>query len=207
MSAALTNEANAEHAEDTPQGRPFAWYGMVFFLASEAVFFANLIAAYLYLRVRSGQWPPTIDHLPAQPLDVALTGLNTVILLSSSLVMHFAVTSLKRGNKTLFVWLLGLTIVMGSVFLGLQAYEYVNNGFGPWDGLFGSVFYTLTGFHGAHVTFGVLFMLVILIRGIRGDFTKSKHFGVTAVELYWHFVDVVWVFLFAVLYLPFVFAK
>jgi heme/copper-type cytochrome/quinol oxidase subunit 3 len=201
MSAALTNETTAEHAEDSPQGRPFAWYGMVFFLASEAVFFANLIASYLYLRVRSGgAWPPALDHLPAKPLDFELTAINTAILVGSSFVMHFAISGLKRGNRTLFVWLLGLTIVMGVTFLSLQAYEYVHNGFGPWDGLFGSVFYTLTGFHGAHVTFGVLFMLVIFFRGLRGDFTQSKHFGVTSVEMYWHFVDVVWVFLFVVLY-------
>lgn len=200
MSAALTNEANIEHSEDTPQGRPFAWYGMVFFLASEAVFFANLIAAYLYLRVRAGAWPPTLDHLPAKPLDLALTGVNTAILIGSSFVLHFAIGGLKKGNQARFKWLLGLTVVMGATFLSLQGYEYLHNGFGPWDGIFGSVFYTLTGFHGAHVTFGVLFMLVVFFRGLRGDFTKSKHFAVTAIEMYWHFVDVVWVFLFVLLY-------
>jgi heme/copper-type cytochrome/quinol oxidase subunit 3 len=200
MSAALTPKATTEHPEHAAEGRPFAWYGMVFFLASEAVFFANLIAAYLYLRVRNGGvWPPTIDHL-TRP-EILIPAINSVILVSSSFVMHFAVSGLKKGNKAQFTWLLAITLLMGVVFLSGQAYEYLHNGFGPWDGIFGSVFYTLTGFHGAHVTFGVLFMLVVLLRGIRGDFSKTHHFAVTAVEMYWHFVDVVWVILFLVLYL------
>jgi cytochrome c oxidase subunit III len=200
MSAVTSPTATTQQPEHAAEGRPFAWYGMVFFLASEAVFFANLIASYLYLRVfNGGDWPPKIDHL-TKP-EVLIPSINTVILLSSSFVMHWAVTGIKKGNKSRLAWGLGLTALMGAVFLGGQAYEYVHNGFGPWDGVFGSVFYTLTGFHGAHVTFGVLFMLVVFLRAARGDYSKSHHFSVTAIEMYWHFVDVVWVILFTVLYL------
>ncbi len=198
MSAVITPETRTEQPEHASEGRPFAWYGMVFFLASEAVFFANLIASYLYLRVRAGAWPPTIDHL-TRP-EILIPGINSIILVSSSFVMHYAVSSIKKGNKAGLTVGLGLTALMGVVFLSGQAYEYLHNGFGPWDGLFGSVFYTLTGFHGAHVTFGVLFMLVVFFRAMRGDFSKSHHFAVTAIEMYWHFVDVVWVILFLVLY-------
>ncbi|HEX9037205.1 MAG TPA: heme-copper oxidase subunit III [Ktedonobacterales bacterium] len=200
MSAATTPTTTSQQPEHAAEGRPFGWYGMVFFLASEAVFFANLIASYLYLRVRGGgAWPPTIDHL-TRP-EILIPSINTVILLSSSFVMHFAVSGIKKGNKAQLTWGLGLTALMGIVFLSGQAYEYLHNGFGPWDGLFGSVFYTLTGFHGAHVTFGVLFMLVVFFRAARGDYSKSHHFSVTAIEMYWHFVDVVWVLLFSILYL------
>ena len=198
MSAVITPETQTEQPDHASEGRPFAWYGMVFFLASEAVFFANLIASYLYLRVRAGAWPPTLDHL-TRP-EIAIPLINSVILVSSSFVMHYAVSSIRKGNKRGLTIGLGVTALMGIIFLSGQAYEYLHNGFGPWDGLFGSVFYTLTGFHGAHVTFGVLFMLVVFFRAMRGDFSKSHHFAVTAIEMYWHFVDVVWVILFLVLY-------
>jgi cytochrome c oxidase subunit 3 len=199
MSAVVTPEARTEQPEHAPEGRTLGWYGMVFFLASEAVFFANLIASYLYLRVRAGAWPPTIDHLTRPEIMIPL--INSVILVSSSFVMHYAVSSIKKGNKNGLTIGLGITALMGMVFLAGQAYEYIHNGFGPWDGLFGSVFYTLTGFHGAHVTFGILFMLVVFFRAMRGDFSRSHHFAVNAVEMYWHFVDVVWVLLFLVLYI------
>lgn len=198
MSAVITPETQTEQPDHASEGRPFAWYGMVFFLASEAVFFANLIASYLYLRVRAGAWPPTFDHLTRPEITIPL--INSVILISSSFVMHYAVSSIRKGNKRGLTIGLGFTALMGIIFLSGQAYEYLHNGFGPWDGLFGSVFYTLTGFHGAHVTFGVLFMLVVFFRAMRGDFSKSHHFAVTAIEMYWHFVDVVWVILFLVLY-------
>ena len=199
MSAVTTPQTRAEQPEHAAEGRPFAWYGMVFFLASEAVFFANLIASYLYLRVRAGAWPPTLDHMERPEIIIPL--INSIILVSSSFVMHYAVSSIKKGNKNGLTIGLGITALMGAIFLTGQAYEYVNNGFGPWDGLFGSVFYTLTGFHGAHVTFGLLFMLVVFIRAMRGHFSRTHHFAVTAIEMYWHFVDVVWVLLFLVLYI------
>ena len=190
----------AEHGHE-PQGRSFGWYGMVFFLASEAVFFANLIASYLYLRVRGGftNWPPSVEHL-TRP-EILLPGINTIILLSSSFPMHFAARAISKNDKRGLVVGLGLTALLGSIFLGGQAYEYAHNAFGPSSGVFGSTFYTLTGFHGAHVTFGVIFLIITFLRSTRGDFSKEKHFAVNAVEMYWHFVDAVWILLFLVLYL------
>lgn len=200
MSTALSQETAAEH-EHEPQGRSFGWYGMVFFLASEAVFFANLIASYLYLRVSGGftNWPPSVEHL-TRP-EILIPGINTLILLSSSFPMHFAARAITKGDRRGLVTGLGLTALLGSIFLGGQAWEYAHNAFGPSTGVFGSTFYTLTGFHGAHVTFGVIFLLIVFLRSMRGHFTAEQHFAVNAVEMYWHFVDVVWILLFLVLYI------
>jgi cytochrome c oxidase subunit 3 len=178
--------------------RPIGWYGMVFFIASEAVFFANLIASYLYLRLRStGAWPPPGEHVE---FNMLLVSINTVILLGSSFPMHFAGRAAARGQKGRLSLFLGLTILMGSTFLSIQAYEYTHSSFGPGSGIFGSSFFTLTGFHGAHVTVGALILLVCFFRSLRGDFSAQRHFAVQAAEMYWHFVDAVWIFLFSILY-------
>ncbi|WIG57426.1 MAG: Cytochrome c oxidase polypeptide III [Ktedonobacterales bacterium] len=187
------------HEENKPQSRSIGWYGMVFFISSEAVFFANLIAVYLYLLVRAGQWPPKGTPASAE-LDIPLAVVNTIILLSSSIPMHYAGRSIARGNKRGLTIGLILTIILGATFISIQLYEYVNNAFGPSTGVFGSVFYTLTGFHGAHVTVGLLFLTVCFVRSLRGDFSKDHHFAVQAAEMYWHFVDFVWVFIVSLVY-------
>jgi heme/copper-type cytochrome/quinol oxidase subunit 3 len=167
---------------------------MIFFIASEAVFFANLIASYLYLRVRAGSSWPQVE------VDQKLAAINTLILISSSVTLHFGARAISRGNKAgLSRWLLP-TIILGSIFISIQLYEYPANGFGPSTNIFGSDFYTLTGFHGAHVTVGILFLAVCWARSLRGDFTAEKHFALTAAEMYWHFVDVVWIILVSLLY-------
>ena len=195
VSPAETHTEGEEH-----KSRSYGWYGMVFFLASEAIFFANLIASYLYLRIRAtglGEpWPPK-----GATLETGLILINTVILLSSSFPMHFAARAISKGNKRALSINLILTIILGSTFLSIQAWEYTHSDFTPSTGVFGSTFFTLTGFHGAHVTVGVLFLLVCFFRSLRGDFTKDHHFAVSAVEMYWHFVDIVWVVLFLVLYI------
>lgn len=200
MSAAVTPIQAEEHEEGSAQSRSFGWYGMVFFLASEAVFFANLIASYLYLRVRAGQWPP-LPYGGQIQLDKTIPIINTIILLSSSFPMHWAARGITKGNKRQLTLGLFATALLGAIFLSGQAYEYTHAGFGPQTGIFGSVFFTLTGFHGAHVTGGVLFLLVCWFRSTRGHFSKESHFPINAVEMYWHFVDAVWVVLFTVLYL------
>lgn len=199
MSAVISpTETRAEGEQH--KSRSFGWYGMVFFLASEAIFFANLIASYLYLRIRltgmGESWIPS-----GVELDKTLPLINTFILLSSSFPMHYAARAITRGDKRGLAIGLLLTVVLGSTFLGGQAWEYTHANFNPSTGVFGSTFFTLTGFHGAHVTAGVLFLLVCFFRSLRGDFSKDRHFAVSAVEMYWHFVDVVWVLLFTVLYL------
>jgi heme/copper-type cytochrome/quinol oxidase subunit 3 len=189
--------ATEAREESFAHHRTLGWYGMIFFIASEAVFFANLIAAYLYLRVRQGgQWiPSNIGFERTLPI------INTFVLLSSSFPMHWAARSITRGNRKNLTRGLLLTAILGAIFLSGQAYEYTHAAFGPGTGIFGSTFFVLTGFHGAHVTAGVLFLLVCFARSLRGDFTKDRHFAVNAIEMYWHFVDVVWVILFTVLYL------
>jgi heme/copper-type cytochrome/quinol oxidase subunit 3 len=197
---ASVSVANAAAHEEAHVSRPVGWYGMVFFIASEAIFFANLIASYLYLRVRAGTWPPVEAGVHIE-LNKVLVGINTVILLSSSIPMNFAGRAAARGNRRGLAIGLLLTVVLGTTFLSIQLYEYTHSTFGPQSGVFGSTFFTLTGFHGAHVTAGVLFLLVCFFRSLRGDFTAKRHFAVQAAEMYWHFVDVVWVVLFTVLYL------
>ena len=197
MAAAVTQ--TGAHAEAKAEGRPFGWYGMVFFLASEAFFFANLIAAYLYLRVEHGS-----SYTEKELLNIPLVIVNTVILVSSSFVLTWAVGGLKRGNNRRLAIGIGLTALMGLIFLSVQAYEYmalVNEGLTVSSSIFGSAFFTLTGFHFAHVSFGVLLLTVGLFRSLRGHFTEERHFGLTATEMYWHFVDVVWVVLFLTVYI------
>ncbi len=181
-------------------GRGINWWGMIFFIASEALIFANLIAAYLYLEIRNGSWTlPSGGHL-----EILYPAINTAILLASSIPIRYAGASIARGNQRgLVLGLLG-TIIMGVIFLGGQIYEYTglfSQGFTIQYKTFGSAFFTLTGFHGLHVTIGVLFLLICLIRALRGDFNKHKYFAVEAGEMYWHFVDLVWVVVFSTVYL------
>jgi cytochrome c oxidase subunit 3 len=188
-------------------GRSLNWWGMIFFIASEALIFANIIAGYLYLEIRQGSWVlPNGEHL-----DIVFPLINTFILLSSSIPAHIAGLGIAKGNqRNLKLGLLG-AIILGATFLGGQVFEYAtlgSMGFSPsCDAclpqlkVFGSSFFTLTGFHGLHVTVGILFLTIVLLRSLRGDFTAKKHFGVQAAEMYWHFVDGVWVVVFSVVYL------
>jgi heme/copper-type cytochrome/quinol oxidase subunit 3 len=167
---------------------------MVFFLASEAVFFANLIASYLYLRLRARSTWPHVE------VDQTLAAINTLILVSSSVTLHFGSRAIAKGDKSGLRRWLTPTIILGIAFISIQLYEYHSNGFGPHTNIYGSAFYTLTGFHGAHVTVGILILIVCWFRALRGDFTAEKHFGLTAAEMYWHFVDVVWIILVSLVY-------
>lgn len=185
-----------EHGQES--GRGLNWWGMVFFIASEALIFANLIAAFLYLEIRNGGvgWELPVSWVPF---------FATALLLSSSGFVHMAGSGIRKGNRrNLIIGLTG-TIILGAIFLGCQAYEYtnliVNEHTTISSSIFGSAFFTVTGFHGLHVTIGAIFLLVVLIRALRGHFTKENHFAVEAAEMYWHFVDVVWVFVFTLIYL------
>ncbi len=183
-----------EHGE--APGRSIGWWGMIFFIISEALIFANLIAAYLYLEIRQGSWQ--------LPLDLTLPVINTAILLSSSIPVRLAGAGIAKGNQRQLKWGLIGTVIMGSIFLGGQAFEYTDlfaKNFTPQFQAFGSAFFTLTGFHGLHVTVGALFLLIVWLRALRGDFTRKKHFAVQAAEMYWHFVDGVWVVVFSTVYL------
>jgi cytochrome c oxidase subunit III len=177
-----------------------AIFGMTIFLASEAMLFAGLIGGYIVLRLSSAAWPPDPT---SPPLPVMLTGINTVFLISSSFTYHAAEVAVKKGKSGLG-WLF-FTLLLGGTFLGIQAYEWTHLYHeGLWfnkGGAFGSSFFVLTGFHGLHVALGVLMILVAFLRQLGGAYTAQNHTYLILTGMYWHFVDVVWIFLFTVLYL------
>ena len=174
--------------------------GMWIFLASEIMFFTGLIGAYIVLRFANiNTWP----H-PSTILNIPLTGINTFILICSSATLVLGLASVQRGYKEGLHVGLFLTVLLGSVFLGIQMHEYHNlieDGFTISTSIFGSCFFTLTGFHGAHVLAGVVWLTVVLVRSFMGFFTPEEYAGVEIVGLYWHFVDLVWIILFTILYL------
>jgi cytochrome c oxidase subunit 3 len=132
---------------------------------------------------------------------VPLVAINTAFLLASSVTMQFAVNAIKRGDaKGLRNWLIP-TVLLGVWFISGQLYEYTKLGFLPDNGIFAAVFFTLTGFHGAHVTGGILMNALVLFRATKGHFTARRHLAVEAASIYWHFVDVVWIGLFTIIYI------
>ena len=188
-------------AHETPHAPPrTAIFGMTLFLASEAMLFAGLIGGYVVLRLSSPAWPPSPEY---PKLPILLTGINTVFLVSSSFTYHFAEVAVKKGKSGLF-WL-AVTILLGLLFLGIQAYEWTHlHHEGLWfnkGGVYGSSFFLLTGFHGAHVAVGVLMIIVAFFRQLGGAYTAENHTYLILAGMYWHFVDVVWIFLYSVLYL------
>jgi cytochrome c oxidase subunit 3 len=174
--------------------------GMWVFLVSEVMFFTALIGSYIILRWgRNSPWPE-----PRTVLAIPVTALNTFILICSSVSMVKAYAAAVRDDqKHLKRWLL-TTVVGGATFVGVQAREYMHlvaKGFLPSSGLFGATFYTMTGFHGFHVTCGVISMIWVTIRAFRGKYAGGKYQGVETIGLYWHFVDLVWIILFTIVYL------
>ncbi len=181
--------------------------GIILFIVSEAVMFGAFFAQYFYNRILSDTWPtrvglpPGFDRVPAFPLPVIMT----VLLVASGFTAHWAQNAIRRDDRDQFQGWLIVTILLGASFLGAQAYEYtnfiVNEGFVISSGIYGTVFYCLTGLHGLHVTVGVLLLIGVLIRAFLGHFSSRSHFGVEGTILYWHFVDVVWIALYLTLYL------
>ena len=185
----------AGHHSEHPDLRLF---GFIVFLVSESMLFLGLFVAYFTFRAVAPSWPP----VGTPDLEVLLPGINTIILLSSSFVIHNADVAVKKNNVAGFrIWFL-LTMAMGITFLAGQLYEYNHLEFGLKTNLFSSTFYVLTGFHGLHVLVGILMMAAVLWRSRReGHYSDKSHFGIEAVEVYWHFVDVIWVLLFLILYI------
>lgn len=199
-SAALTHDEHAGHAGHASAPPHVAKFGMIMFLASEAMLFAGLIGAYIVLRLSVPQWPP--EGAPALP--VKLTGINTVFLVLSSFTLHYAEVQVNKGKTGLF--LMFVTILLGSLFVGVQCYEWYHlHHEGLWfntHGVYGSSFFVMTGFHGMHVIVGVLLIIWVFLRQLLTRcYTPTRHASLANVSLYWHFVDVVWLFLFAIVYL------
>jgi cytochrome c oxidase subunit 3 len=159
-------------------------------------------------------WPKPYDEL-TNPLSIDLTALNTFILICSSVTMVLALSAIQQGNRGRCSFFLGATVVIGSIFLGIQVFEYYELMFGrhytpgisptghfrPDVSLFASCFFTMTGFHGAHVTGGVITLLIIFVQSLRGVFSQTHYNPIEFAGLYWHFVDLVWIILFTIVYL------
>lgn len=183
------------------------------FIGSECLFFASLISTYLVYHARMKGGPGPYPHDPwtapdgrvyEQIFEIPLVTFGTALLLFSSFFVVMALNGAQRGNrKQLLTWL-GLTIVCGLFFVGMQVYEFthfVHKGLGYTTNLFASSFYTLTGFHGSHVTMGVIWLVTLFILALRGKLPKEKALNLEIAALYWHFVDVVWIVIFPVVYL------
>jgi len=170
--------------------------GMVVFVASEAMFFATFFGAYFTIYSVNPVWPPA--GFPR--LEPELATVLTVLLVASSVTLQVGVRAIRRDRtRAMLVWL-GLTILLGAGFLGLQFYDYSLLGFGVRDGIFGSLFYVMTGLHMAHVFGGVVFLVLVLVQGLGGQLTHAHHDSIEAGSIYWHFVDVVWICLFTTFY-------
>ena len=212
----MSAHAEALHGHDDHHGPPIAnqssridsrVLGMFLFIGSEAMLFGSFFAAYFFVRVvnpgatiitpeKWQAWPP---HPYEFPKFVA--GVNTCILVTSSFTMHWALQSIKRNNRRGLQAGLVLTILMGSAFLLTQIIEYAHVGFNTSDGAFASVFFGLTGLHGAHVFVGLSLLTMAAVRAFRGHFSPDHHHGVELPGIYWHFVDVMWIVVYVTVYL------
>ena len=177
--------------------------GMVMFIASEVMFFFAFFWAFFHAsmpilsKVAQESWPPP----GIEPLETwTIPFLNTLILLTSGVTVTYAHHAIRAGLRKEFIRGLAATVMLGIVFLGFQAYEYGHAAFGFTDGIYSSTFYLATGFHGFHVFVGACFLAVCYFRARAGHFSPEQHVGFEAAAWYWHFVDVVWVFLFVWIY-------
>jgi heme/copper-type cytochrome/quinol oxidase subunit 3 len=189
----------AVHVPPTATGLDNRKLGMWAFLGSECLFFGALISTYLLYRGRSVQGP-----FPDQVYDIPYTSVSSFVLLMSSLTMVLALNAIQRGDhRRLRAWLLA-TALLGITFVGGQVFEFtvfVNEGLTLTRNLFGSSFFVLTGFHGAHVTVGILMLLTLFGQSVAGRLPAERALRVELVGLYWHFVDIVWIVIFTVVYL------
>nr|YP_002791191.1 cytochrome c oxidase subunit III [Blanus cinereus]ABZ79346.1 cytochrome c oxidase subunit III [Blanus cinereus] len=177
-------------------------YGMVLFITSEIFFFIGFFWAFYHSSLAptpelGGQWPPS-GITPLNPIEVPL--LNTAVLLASGVTVTWTHHAIMAGLRKESIQGLTLTVVLGLYFTALQAMEYYEAPFTISDGVYGSTFFVATGFHGLHVIIGSTFLLICLIRQVTFHFTTTHHFGFEAAAWYWHFVDVVWLFLYISIY-------
>jgi cytochrome c oxidase subunit 3 len=177
-----------------------ATLGMFLFIGSEAMLFGAFFTAYFFVRVvnpdASEIWPPAPFEFP-----VFVAAVNTAILVTSSFTMHWATQAIRRDDRAGLKAGLVLTIALGLAFLVTQAIEYAHVGFNTGDGAFASVFFGLTGLHGAHVAVGLSLLVISAIRAFRGHFSSSHYHGVELPGIYWHFVDVMWIVVYVTVYL------
>ena len=175
-------------------------WGMLAFLGSELATFGALFGYYFY--IRAGDWESIFVGIP--DLTGSLVIANTTLLILSSVTLHFAHTAIRRDDRRKFLSWLVVTVLLGVVFIGGQVYEYyefiIHEGFTLTSGFFASAFFGLTGLHGIHVSLGAVLLAVVLVRALAGQYSAERHVSVSTASMYWHFVDVVWIFLVVVLY-------
>lgn len=177
--------------------RPVGWWGMVGLIATEATIFAALFAAYVFVRAGSPTWPQGTIEAP----ELTKIAVATVVLLGSSIPLFIAEPAARRGDIGRVRAMLAVTFVMGAAFAVNQGFEYRDLGFGIRDNAYASLVYVITGLHGLHVLVGLLINLVVQAKASTGRITKERHLTLTVYSYYWHFVDVVWIFVFSLLYL------
>ena len=174
-----------------------ATLGMLLFIISEVMIFGAFFTAYFFIRVVGGaHWPARGTELPK-----VVAAFNTAILLSSSGTIHYALESIKAGNRRGLKVGMVSTFLLGLTFLFIQVNEYIHIGFSPQDHAQGSIFYGLTGLHGAHVTIGLILLAMVTVRSFRGHYSPEAHRGMEVPGIYWHFVDVMWVIVFTTVYI------
>jgi len=176
-----------------------ALLGMLLFIISEVMVFGAFFTAYFFIRVvaEGHTWFP----IDGKDLPVAVAGVNTAILVSSSLTLHWAQTSIKNGNRFGLQAGMAATFLLGLTFLFIQINEYVHIGFAPQDHAQATIFFSLTGLHGAHVTIGLVLLLFVTIRAFRGHFSAESYKGMEIPGIYWHFVDVMWIVVYLTIYI------
>jgi cytochrome c oxidase subunit 3 len=173
------------------------YLGMLLFIISEIMVFGAFFTAYFFIRVVNGdEWPAQGTELPK-----LVAGINTAILVSSSFTLHWSETCIKNGNRRGLQAGIFTTFMLGLTFLFVQINEYVHVGFAPQDTAQGTIFYGLTGLHGAHVFIGLTLLLMVTIRAFRGHFSATEHRGVEVPGIYWHFVDVMWLVVYFTVYI------
>ena len=175
-------------------------WGMLAFLGSELATFGALFGYYFY--IRAGDWESIFVGIP--DLTGSLVIANTTLLILSSITLHLAHTAIRKDDRRKFLSWLVVTVLLGVVFIGGQIYEYyefiIHEGFTLTSGFFASAFFGLTGLHGLHVSLGAVLLAVVLVRAFAGQYSAERHVSVSTASMYWHFVDVVWIFLVVVLY-------
>ncbi len=171
--------------------------GMLLFIISEVMIFGAFFTAYFFIRVVSHDpWPA-----PGTKLPIAVAGVNTAILVSSSLTIHWALHSIRKGNRFGLKAGMVATFLLGLSFLTIQINEYIHIGFAPQDSAQGTIFYSLTGLHGAHVFIGLCALAIVTIRSFRGHYSPEHHEGMEVPGIYWHFVDAMWIVVYTTVYI------
>jgi cytochrome c oxidase subunit 3 len=207
--------ANETGLDVQPSRFSAGMWAVILFVSSEAMFFSALFTTYFYLRARTPEWEPLFERCTElhceKPtwqsmtafggLEVPLILINTVVLLASSVTMQLAVNAIKKDLRRPAILWMALTVAMGAWFVLGQGYEYLTLGFLPDNSVFAAVFFTLTGFHGLHVTGGVIANALVLFRTMNGHFSSRRHMFFEGASIYWHFVDVVWIGLFTTIYI------